>query len=172
MSKRVAAVPETQWMPVLGYPGYEVSRTGEVRSFRTSRGFTGTPKILSRISDKNGYQRLTLCRNGEKKRRGIHQLVAESFLHAARFEGAVVRHLNGNPSDNRVENLKWGTPSENSRDMVRHKRAMNMRPDEEIAEIRRLYDMGFKQREIARVFKASQAYIHEVISRKRRDDVE
>lgn len=53
------------------------------------------------------------------RRRFVHQLVAESFL-GERPDGADVRHLNGNPADNRVENLTYGTRSENVLDSVRH----------------------------------------------------
>jgi len=35
-------------------------------------------------------------------------------------EGHVTRHLNGDPTDNRLENLRWGTRSENQRDSVKH----------------------------------------------------
>jgi len=45
------------------------------------------------------------------------------------------------------------------------------RSAEEISEMKRLYEMGFYQREIARVFKTSQSYVHSVISRKQRRDV-
>jgi hypothetical protein len=38
-----------------------------------------------------------------------------------RMDGqTVVRHLDGNKLNNALENLAWGTPQENSRDMVGH----------------------------------------------------
>jgi hypothetical protein len=49
----------------------------------------------------------------------VHTLVALAFL-GHRPPGAEVRHLNGNAHDNRVENLCYGTSSENSRDTVQN----------------------------------------------------
>lgn len=43
----------------------------------------------------------------------VHRLVAEAFLGPQPFDGAVVMHLNEVGTDNRVENLKWGTQKEN-----------------------------------------------------------
>lgn len=52
----------------------------------------------------------------------VHRLVATAFLGAEPFHGAVVRHLDGNPANNAVINLAWGSVSENNRDTVRHGR--------------------------------------------------
>ena len=49
----------------------------------------------------------------------VHRLVLEAFV-GPRPEGMVARHLNGDPGDNRLENLAWGTQSENNYDKVRH----------------------------------------------------
>lgn len=49
----------------------------------------------------------------------VHKVVCEAF-HGAKPEGLQARHLNGNRDDNSASNLKWGTPKENGKDMVRH----------------------------------------------------
>ena len=43
----------------------------------------------------------------------IHRLVCEAFHGSSHFDGAVVIHLNEDATDNRPENLKWGTQKEN-----------------------------------------------------------
>ena len=51
--------------------------------------------------------------------RYVHRLVLEAFVGPCP-EGQECRHLNGDPGDNRLENLVWGSPLENSLDMVKH----------------------------------------------------
>jgi hypothetical protein len=43
----------------------------------------------------------------------VAQLVCEAFHGGRPYPGAVVIHINEDPSDNRPENLKWGTQKEN-----------------------------------------------------------
>ena len=43
----------------------------------------------------------------------IHRAVCEAFYGPAPFDRAVVMHLNDDATDNRIENLKWGTQKEN-----------------------------------------------------------
>lgn len=65
---------------------------------------------------KSGHLRIHL---GWKCRRLIHHLVLESFV-GSRPDGMECRHLNGNPGDNRLANLCWGTKKQNSDDRDRH----------------------------------------------------
>ena len=106
----------TAWMPVVGYEGlYQVSDSGQLKT-RDRRG-EWVYKALS--TDKNGYKRVTLSKFGEKRNRLVHHLVLEAFV-GPRPEGAECRHLHGDPGDNRLKNIAWGTSSENSFDVVRH----------------------------------------------------
>ena len=98
-------------------------------------------------------------------------MVAEVFLSRDRFEGAIVLHNNGDNADNRVENLRWGTYAENTADRAVHGTLGKTRSVEEIQEIKRLYEMGFHQREIARVFRTTQSYVHMLVTGKQRKDV-
>lgn len=43
----------------------------------------------------------------------VHHLVAEAFLGPRPSKSSVVMHLDDNPLNNRVDNLKWGTQKEN-----------------------------------------------------------
>ena len=98
------------WMPVAGFDLYEVSPAGEVRNRERGR-------LLSPGLSSNGYLLVTLYRNGQRFQRTIHSLVAVAYV-AGRFDGAVVRHRNNDPHDNRAENLLWGTQSDNEQDKV------------------------------------------------------
>lgn len=164
-----------EWRPVVGYDGYEVSDLGRVRSYRRpgrgSARLADEPRPIALLMDPQGYKRLTLSVNGSQKRRGVHQLVAEAFLSDSRFEGAIVCHRDGDPGNNTQANLRWGTARDNSEDRAAHGTLGLTRSVEEIREIKRLYDMGFHQREIARVFRTTQSYVHQLVAGKQRKDV-
>jgi len=51
--------------------------------------------------------------------RQVHILVLEAFV-GLRPQGTETRHLNGIPDDNRLVNLRWGTPTENRADTLLH----------------------------------------------------
>lgn len=112
---------QTKWRPVAGYEGiYEVSSNGQVRSV-SRRGKT-RGKILKpqvRKQRNAGHLLLKLRRDGVQKTKTVHQIVAEAFL-GRRPEGMQIRHLDGNPANNNVSNLAYGTSSENRLDSVRH----------------------------------------------------
>lgn len=98
------------WLPVVGFPRYEVSSEGEIRSGK---------HILKPRPNSNGYLYLTLYREGERHTKRVHLLVAEAF-YGQRPPGMVSRHLNGVRTDNRAENLAWGTYRDNVLDAVTH----------------------------------------------------
>lgn len=110
------AVDDTtpEWREVPGFPGYEVSDQGQVRSFRRYV----VPRLLKPGETIWGHLLVVLQRDGGHTRH-IHRLVLESFV-GLRPPGMETRHLDGNPKNNRLTNLRWGTRSENSLDRVRH----------------------------------------------------
>ena len=90
--------------PIPEFPGYRITRDGRIWSLKSGRW------LLGRSQD--GYARMKLRRAGRDVMKMAHVLVAETFI-GPKPDGLQVRHLNGNPADNRVENLAWGTSSEN-----------------------------------------------------------
>ncbi|QOH59937.1 hypothetical protein C6Y44_27920 (plasmid) [Rhodococcus rhodochrous] len=114
------------WVPVKGYEGhYEVSTHGRVKSLTRTlpHAHSGTKTypetILSPAVAKKGHLQVGLNLDGKRRTVLVHHLVAEAFL-GERPEGLQVRHLDGNPANNHVTNLLWGTGGENNRDAVRH----------------------------------------------------
>lgn len=104
------------WRPVPGHQGYEVSDLGSVRSYRNRQGHPiPEPRLLSPGTVK-GYKHIKLGRSRQTK---VHILVLEAFV-GPRPDGMVCRHLDGNPLNNRLSNLRWGTPEENYADRHRH----------------------------------------------------
>ena len=114
----MSAPGTTAWRPVVGYPNYEVSDDGQVRSRPRERSRGG---ILKPARNPGGYWYVTLCRGPEKHRMRVHQLVAEAFIGPCP-PGQEVRHLDDNKDDNRVVNLAYGTRQENVDDAIRNAR--------------------------------------------------
>lgn len=104
------------WVPVPGYCGdYEVSDHGRVRSFKGRE-----TRVLRPAATPDGYPQVALFDgSGRGASLTIHSLVMRAFV-GARPDGGEVRHLDGDPTNNRVTNLRYGTSSENRRDSVRH----------------------------------------------------
>lgn len=119
------------WMPVPGWEGfYEASSLGRVRSLeRMSRVNSLMPdvkrlmggKIRKIFTDSRGYQHINMSANGLRKCYMLHQVILLSFRGEPE-PGQGCRHLDGNPSNNNIENLIWGTHLENMGDRKRHGR--------------------------------------------------
>lgn len=89
-----------------------VSDNGEVKDLK------GNLKI---VRYDHGYQSVQVKSNGKNKICRIHKLVLETFVEA-RPKGLECRHLDGNPLNNKLENLKWDTHSNNVKDTHIHKK--------------------------------------------------
>lgn len=107
------------WRDIPGYEGlYQVSNLGRVRSLdRYVKQNHGSKqlkrgKIIQPIKDCKGYLRLKLCINNTSKRISIHRLVAQVFIPNLDNKPQV-NHIDGDKTNNRVDNLEWVTNQEN-----------------------------------------------------------
>lgn len=105
------------WKPIPNHPGYDVSDVGEVRSWRPKNGkggLTSEPRLLTPLPFADSpYLRVSLT----GKTRRVHQLVLEAFVGPCPA-GHIVMHLDDDPSNNALTNLRYGTSQENLDDMV------------------------------------------------------
>lgn len=116
-----------RWLPIPEYEGlYDVSDQGRVRSHgfrvRAKGGATAfrAGRILHSVRKINGYLQVTLIGHDRRRRScQVHQLVCATFLGPASPEQQVC-HWNGDRSDNRLENLRYGTAADNAADRARH----------------------------------------------------
>lgn len=110
------------WRPVVGYDGiYEVSSLGRVRSLPriSASGNRLQGRMLKRVPTPKGYEIVTLTKNGCQKVRSVHTLVLEAFV-GPRPSGHVACHYDDVPTNNRVDNLRWGTYEDNAADRRRN----------------------------------------------------
>lgn len=108
-----------EWRDIRQCLGYQISNYGRVRSFANNRhGFCSTPHFLGTDINSNGYERVIL---GSYGRFFVHRLVAEAFIpNPNNYPN--VRHKDDNRLNNHVDNLEWGTQSDNIQDAIRHGR--------------------------------------------------
>lgn len=118
-----------EWKDVVGYEGlYQVSNLGRVKtSFKPIKCHKnsirfGKEKILSSKIEKNGYERVNLSKDGERKTYSIHRLVAQAFIPNPN-NLPQINHKDENKLNNCVENLEWCTAKYNVRESK--KKAIN-----------------------------------------------
>ena len=102
------AIDEANVIP--GYEHYLATSDGRILSIR--RGL----KEAKTNKDRDGYFKV----NVNSSTKHVHRLVCLAFMGAPKQDGLVVRHLDGNRTNNQAINLRWGTPIENSADMLAH----------------------------------------------------
>lgn len=109
---------QEKWAPVKGFEGiYEVSSLGNVRSCdRYTYNSLGIKMFHSGIPKRThlnnyGYETVILSRNGKGKTFSVHRLVADAFIGIP--DGMVVNHIDGDTTNNSLENLEVITQKEN-----------------------------------------------------------
>lgn len=96
------------WKDIPNYEGlYQASNMGRIASIRFNEF-----KLMSLVRSTVGYLQVGFRINNVVKRKGVHTLVAETFLEKCP-NCTEVDHINNIKSDNRVENLQWISRSEN-----------------------------------------------------------
>lgn len=166
---------------VPGFPDYWATPDGKVYSrFGKGRPKDGVkhqlPEGMVREliggTHKFGYRQIMLHRSGKRHSRLAQIVILETFV-SPRPKGAVCRHLDGNPKNNALCNLAWGTTLENIQDKLRHgtqERGESHHgaklTEAKVKEIRKMLKDGHKQKDIAMKFRVTRSAIGGISTRK------
>lgn len=117
-----------EWRPVVGFEGlYEVSNAGQVRSLPKRVRCRGNGyrvragRILRQTKHKFGYGVLGLWKDDQQFTLSVHVIVLTAFR-GPRPPRMVGCHNDGDPSNNRIDNLRWDTQASNIADSLKHGR--------------------------------------------------
>lgn len=111
-----------EWRGVPGHSGYEASSLGRIRSIerwvtRSDGRRRQWPSVILRPSRQGYYLKVAL---GKTNTASVHIVVCSTFHGPRPSDHHVVAHWNGDCHDNRPENLRWATVTENHADKARH----------------------------------------------------
>lgn len=103
-----------KWRDIPEYEGrYAVSDIGNVMNVKKDKLLRPFDRAVTSNKNKKGYLTVHLTGNGFKyKNKSVHSLVLLAF-ERPRKKGEVINHIDGNPSNNRLENLEYCTQSHN-----------------------------------------------------------
>lgn len=165
---------EEVWKDIPGHEGrYQASTEGRIRSLDrkvrvVARGTEDTRTMKGRVlrpgTCKSGHVSVVLGHG----RAGslVHQLIALTFLGPCP-EGKEVLHNDGDPKNNRLENLRYGTRTENILDVYRQGKAWRKLTAPDVREIRKQREQGTKVKEIAQKFNVAEGTIYNILSGKK-----
>src|SRR3990170_1584133 len=168
-----------EWRPAVGYEGlYEVSDQGRVRRLHSPTNRSKNDGVLSPGLAANGYLRVVLCRQNERRNFSVHRLVVEAFKRPF-GPGEVTNHIDGDKTNNRPMNLEQVTQKVNDAEARRLGLTTRGKPpilqgsahhqaqltDESVREIRALAGRVM-QKDLALRFRVSLCTIQSVVQRR------
>ena len=162
-------MPEEIWKDIPGYEGrYQASTAGRIRSLDREligrNHYTGKPfvrtmhgRVLRPGPSRTGHLSVVLGHGAHGSQ--VHQLVALTFIGPCP-EGKEVLHNDGDPKNNSIDNLRYGTRTENILDVYRIGRAWRHLTEAQAREIKSRLREGEKAAHIARTMgvRASSVY--------------
>lgn len=154
------------WKDIPGYEGkYQASNLGKVRKVNGRNYISG--KVFRRKIKGEVLKPGRFCKSGHlvlghgMNGKPVNQLVALTFL-GPLPKGREVLHKNGNPTDNRVENLRYSTRRDNILDVLYQGKAWRKLTIEDVHQIRFGLATGITGAELAKMYNISQQEISKI----------
>lgn len=101
-------IPDEEWRDIPDYPNYRISNYGRIVNI-TTKNLKRTPL------DNNGYPHTSLWKNNRGKTFQIHRLEYRAFYPNDDLEGYVINHIDGDKTNNKLDNLEKVTYEENNK---------------------------------------------------------
>lgn len=175
----MATADSIEYRDIEGFPGYRIGSDGSVWTrMNTRRRLIETwrqliPGVQRKRTIGRAYRYVNLSPpNGKYKTFRVHRLVLQAFTGPCP-QGCEARHLDGNPANNCIANLAWGTPEENRADNQKNGRHIkgerNPRSklsESQVIEIRTRSLRGESDSQLASLFGVHQTNIHAILIRK------
>jgi len=144
---------DDEWHDIPDFPGYQITRQGCVRNTAQRQGVRRGQDLKHHI-DEHGYRWVHLVAGGRQYRARLHRLLLRTFVGPPATKQTHTRHLDGNPANNELSNLAWGTPKENAADTISHGRwprtYRGRFSEAEVQEIRATYRSGANMSQFCR----------------------
>ena len=157
---------EEVWKDIPGYEGrYQASTMGSVRSLdRVQKTKKGHRHYKGKVLRPGGF-----CKSGHvsvvlghgKSGSPVHQLVALTFLGPCP-KGKEVLHGDGNPKNNKLDNLRYGTRSENIIDVSKQGGVWRKLSLADVIEIKHRLALGEPCKVIAKDFSVTLGAISKI----------
>lgn len=153
---------------------YAISNMGNIRNLLNW-------KLIKQTPNNSGYLYVNIFSDLENRRRtySVHRLVMETFcnLDLNLKEILEVNHIDGNKNNNNLTNLEWVTRKENTNHSIqmrlsgKQKRSLTYKvTGQQIEDMLEFRKLGFKIREIAKVYGLSEEYTGLILRRKVRNE--
>ncbi len=164
------------WKDIPGHEGrYEASSLGRVRSLDRQSGKRSVRGKILVSSFRGKYAFVSLMNNYQKSTRTVHSLILETFV-GPRPHGFDGCHNNGIPSDNRLENLRWASRSDNVKDSIAHGTFSRNAPcgersnlsklvAEDVLRIREATLFGARQKDLASIYGLERTAVQDIVHR-------
>lgn len=150
------------WKKVNGFPDYEISNYGRIKSFKFKK-----PRILNPSIHNRGYRMTGLSVDNKQHMFLLHRLVACHFVDNPDNKKQV-NHIDGDKENNHASNLEWCSLNENISHAIKNKLMGVKLCDSDVRAIRLLYSEGiYDKTRLAELYNVTSVNIYYIVTKKK-----